>query len=1145
VAFAVGGTVDKSGCLWKVLENTLTPADGAPQCITIGTSTIATADEYSLPINAASHTLVVHGRIYCTGVDNASDERIKNELDSEGRSALAAICQIKIKRWLYKPEISKQLGLPEDVQIGPFAQELQKVIPEAVRIAGDLKLDVSLTDGHGNTLDEIKGFLVVDYKQLSMMNIKAVQELNTVTVQLREKHTEVETEYWQFREETQRKFDEVGEDLDAVKRDVSAHDTRLATLEADATTDFDRQPNRLDKHGYGKLHNVAKCGNISRAKLLIDSKANINLETDTRMESPLHIAAANQHVEMVRVLLENGANPGAETQSGWLPLHNALKCGNRDIVLIIMKEMIGCGMEDKIVPNPTKSHDHENDYLLQELLDILKVPLDAPRPLKEGDRVELHGLEKTKFNGLMGTVISLNDELTRWKVHVDTLGNKKILVKMKNLLLKDRQLMSALVLPDEALVFEKFSLFLQCGAHTMPAIFGEQFERSMRKQMKTIEDTIASVLDLDRGTVIAQMVGSKMKGTDHTGSDIDIIVRTGRIAVSHEQKNMIAEELKKASGFHREHVQVKCLAIGCMLDGKSVDIVVGNSEEYGEISERLASLFSNNLPAQNAARVLKVAMLQSSGETKPPTLPSFIFEAVVLEALELKDSNDSSVAGIMTSNSPIGDGSFQLFCDALQLLVDLSDGEAFVNVILKWVELGELTECTRSKAQRNFKYVWKHTRVLIRNFLLSRIYQNGRGMAHTGMLMVWTHNYGSDQPPALDTPFGSVPAVIMVHDASMKTLFGSFANLHSMVGGDPNRLQTRTLQQCQEAIDAAAGSKLETEILHGEFFWYSRDCSTQNSSNRGPGGKEGPQCPDKCDITQLACWTTISELGYQPNSENVMIVDSSGSGHFKSFDAAIRHAQRFSHQDVPDWHTKWLTRCMGEAAAPPRSCPKMLIIVLSGSYNINVSARFDMGPQINIVGIGRVDIVSQCTTDSAFRAIGKETMVCIENLSINLSGSNKPCIYSSQGATVEVRGCFIGGSPDSGTVCAYCMVAQDAELQLFNSKCKGRATAVLADSGGRVSADGCKFSGCRDGAAIAVRNSAHGKFTSCEIRNCTQQGFIMYLGSDGTVPNVHCSKTVPSKSAEQLQYFQLSMLWRGNAKSLAARLQKVAEMASL
>ncbi|GMT31190.1 hypothetical protein PFISCL1PPCAC_22487 [Pristionchus fissidentatus] len=52
--------------------------------------------------------------------------------------------------------------------------------------------------------------------------------------------------------------------------------------------------------------------------------------------TPLHRAAYNDHVEAVRLLLQNGANPEARTSEGWTVLHSASAWGNYEVVGVLL-----------------------------------------------------------------------------------------------------------------------------------------------------------------------------------------------------------------------------------------------------------------------------------------------------------------------------------------------------------------------------------------------------------------------------------------------------------------------------------------------------------------------------------------------------------------------------------------------------------------------------------------------------------------------------------------------------------------------------------------------------------------------------------------------------------------------------------------
>jgi ankyrin repeat protein len=44
--------------------------------------------------------------------------------------------------------------------------------------------------------------------------------------------------------------------------------------------------------------------------------------------TPLHAAAAGQHAEIVKLLLDRGANANARQHGGWAPLHSAAQNGD-------------------------------------------------------------------------------------------------------------------------------------------------------------------------------------------------------------------------------------------------------------------------------------------------------------------------------------------------------------------------------------------------------------------------------------------------------------------------------------------------------------------------------------------------------------------------------------------------------------------------------------------------------------------------------------------------------------------------------------------------------------------------------------------------------------------------------------------------
>lgn len=93
---------------------------------------------------------------------------------------------------------------------------------------------------------------------------------------------------------------------------------------------------RVDKLGRTALHWAAATGNMSVASRILDvsagrSLARVRAMTD-RGKTALHLAAEDNHAEMVRLLLRNGALKEATSDGNWTALLNAAKNGHEETV---------------------------------------------------------------------------------------------------------------------------------------------------------------------------------------------------------------------------------------------------------------------------------------------------------------------------------------------------------------------------------------------------------------------------------------------------------------------------------------------------------------------------------------------------------------------------------------------------------------------------------------------------------------------------------------------------------------------------------------------------------------------------------------------------------------------------------------------
>ncbi|KAI1238946.1 hypothetical protein IHE44_0012041 [Lamprotornis superbus] len=147
--------------------------------------TIAYHGRVGINTDAPDEALVVCGNAKVMGrVMHPSDSRAKQNIrEVDTNEQLRRITQMRLVEYDYKPEFASVMGIKDTHETGIIAQEVKRLLPEAVREVGD----VACNDG-----EKIENFLMVDKDQIFMENVGAVKQLCKLTNNLEVRIEELE-----------------------------------------------------------------------------------------------------------------------------------------------------------------------------------------------------------------------------------------------------------------------------------------------------------------------------------------------------------------------------------------------------------------------------------------------------------------------------------------------------------------------------------------------------------------------------------------------------------------------------------------------------------------------------------------------------------------------------------------------------------------------------------------------------------------------------------------------------------------------------------------------------------------------------------------------------------------------------------------
>ncbi len=94
----------------------------------------------------------------------------------------------------------------------------------------------------------------------------------------------------------------------------------------------------LAPDGFGLLHLACMYGHRETVKMLLDRGASREMVSKHKMKvRPIHSAAAGRKLDIVRRLLDRGADVNATQVAGWRLIHHAAQQGNREFVDLLIE----------------------------------------------------------------------------------------------------------------------------------------------------------------------------------------------------------------------------------------------------------------------------------------------------------------------------------------------------------------------------------------------------------------------------------------------------------------------------------------------------------------------------------------------------------------------------------------------------------------------------------------------------------------------------------------------------------------------------------------------------------------------------------------------------------------------------------------
>ena len=245
--------------------------------------------------------------------------------------------------------------------------------------------------------------------------------------------------------------------------------------------------------------------NIKEAKILIEAGADLNMphEHFDKERPPIIIASQYGHEEIVKILLENGANPNIQTKSGDTALHSAARMGRFDITKMLIESGADTQLSNQRKKKPINFVNHffqKGNFEKYHAPHNVNLTLDHARYVKETTKVRklLNSAAKRKRANVL---LLMSDDLG-----IKDIGSYGGFVKTTNI---DR-------LASGGVKFTEFHAgAVVCSPSRATFLTGRQYLRT--GVYTVIQDSVHSMHLLEREVTIAELLKEKSYQTVHLG----------------------------------------------------------------------------------------------------------------------------------------------------------------------------------------------------------------------------------------------------------------------------------------------------------------------------------------------------------------------------------------------------------------------------------------------------------------------------------------------------------------------------------------------------------------------------------------------------------------------------------------------------